>query len=80
MAHNASCDPVTCALQEKGWREAVLDTGFQDKVSGQVTIMSEFFSFSYNCHVNTSQTLVFCQVDSRLKSLNATFRVKNPDK
>ncbi|TWW80694.1 Sorting nexin-4 [Takifugu flavidus] len=36
--------------REKGWREAVLETGFQDKV------------------------------DSRLKSLNATFRVKNPDK
>ncbi|XP_011609091.1 sorting nexin-4-like isoform X1 [Takifugu rubripes] len=36
--------------EEKGWREAVLETGFQDKV------------------------------DSRLKSLNATFRVKNPDK
>ncbi|XP_061579683.1 sorting nexin-4 [Cololabis saira] len=35
--------------EEKGWREAVLETGFQDKV------------------------------DSRLKSLNATFRVKNPD-
>ncbi|XP_076026075.1 sorting nexin-4-like [Genypterus blacodes] len=36
--------------EEKGWREAVLDTGFQDKV------------------------------DSRLKSLSAMFRVKNPDK
>nr|XP_020463317.1 sorting nexin-4-like isoform X1 [Monopterus albus] len=36
--------------EEKGWREAVLETGFQDKV------------------------------DSRLKSLSAMFRVKNPDK
>ncbi|KAM6979378.1 sorting nexin-4-like [Tautogolabrus adspersus] len=36
--------------EEKGWREAVLETGFQDKV------------------------------DSRLKSLSASFRVKNPDK
>lgn len=35
---------------EKGWRDAVLETGFQDKV------------------------------DSRLKSLSASFRVKNPDK
>ncbi|MEQ2173917.1 intercellular trafficking and secretion [Goodea atripinnis] len=36
--------------EEKEWREAVLETGFQDKV------------------------------DSRLKSLSAMFRVKNPDK
>ncbi|XP_054888220.1 sorting nexin-4 [Poeciliopsis prolifica] len=36
--------------EEKGWREAVLETGFQDKA------------------------------DSRLKSLSAMFRVKNPDK
>ncbi|XP_034059955.1 LOW QUALITY PROTEIN: sorting nexin-4-like [Gymnodraco acuticeps] len=36
--------------EEKGWREVVLETGFQDKV------------------------------DSRLKSLSAMFRVKNPDK
>ncbi|XP_032384977.1 sorting nexin-4 [Etheostoma spectabile] len=36
--------------EEKGWREAVLETGFQDKV------------------------------DSRLKSLSAMLRVKNPDK
>ncbi|KAM9850813.1 sorting nexin-4 [Aulostomus maculatus] len=36
--------------EEKGWRDAVLETGFQDKV------------------------------DSRLKSLSASFRVKNPDK
>ncbi|XP_068429303.1 sorting nexin-4-like isoform X2 [Clinocottus analis] len=36
--------------EEKGWREAVLETGFQDKV------------------------------DSRIKSLSAMFRVKNPDK
>uniref|UniRef100_A0A3P9LN01 Sorting nexin 4 n=1 Tax=Oryzias latipes TaxID=8090 RepID=A0A3P9LN01_ORYLA len=36
--------------EEKGWREAVLDTGFQDKV------------------------------DSRLKSVSAMLRVKNPDK
>uniref|UniRef100_A0A8C5D4I4 PX domain-containing protein n=1 Tax=Gadus morhua TaxID=8049 RepID=A0A8C5D4I4_GADMO len=36
--------------EEKGWREAVLETGFQDKA------------------------------DSRLKSLSATLRVKNPDK
>lgn len=35
---------------EKGWRDAVLETGFQDKV------------------------------DSRLKSLSASFRVKNPDR
>ncbi|XP_072300328.1 sorting nexin-4 isoform X2 [Eucyclogobius newberryi] len=35
---------------EKGWRDAVQETGFQDKV------------------------------DSRLKSLSASFRVKNPDK
>lgn len=35
---------------EKGWRDAVLETGFQDKA------------------------------DSRLKSLSASFRVKNPDK
>uniref|UniRef100_A0A7N8WP55 Sorting nexin-4-like n=1 Tax=Mastacembelus armatus TaxID=205130 RepID=A0A7N8WP55_9TELE len=35
--------------EEKGWREAVLETGFQDKA------------------------------DSRLKSLSAMFRVKNPD-
>uniref|UniRef100_A0A665XB61 Sorting nexin-4-like n=1 Tax=Echeneis naucrates TaxID=173247 RepID=A0A665XB61_ECHNA len=36
--------------EEKGWRERVLETGFQDKA------------------------------DSRLKSLSAMFRVKNPDK
>uniref|UniRef100_A0A3P9BSN1 Sorting nexin 4 n=1 Tax=Maylandia zebra TaxID=106582 RepID=A0A3P9BSN1_9CICH len=36
--------------EEKGWRDAVLETGFQDKA------------------------------DSRLKSLSAMFRVKNPDK
>ncbi|KAK0156156.1 Sorting nexin-4 [Merluccius polli] len=36
--------------EEKGWRESVLETGFQDKA------------------------------DSRLKSLSAMFRVKNPDK
>ncbi|XP_069010718.1 LOW QUALITY PROTEIN: sorting nexin-4-like [Embiotoca jacksoni] len=36
--------------EEKGWRDAVLETGFQEKV------------------------------DSRLKSLSAMFRVKNPDK
>ncbi|KAL6100682.1 snx4 [Pungitius sinensis] len=36
--------------EEKGWREAVLETGFQDKV------------------------------DSRIKSLSAMYRVKNPDK
>ncbi|CAL1581765.1 unnamed protein product [Knipowitschia caucasica] len=35
---------------EKGWRDTVMETGFQDKV------------------------------DSRLKSLSASFRVKNPDK
>ncbi|XP_034042295.1 sorting nexin-4 [Thalassophryne amazonica] len=36
--------------EEKGWRDAVLETGFQDKV------------------------------DSRLKSLSAMYRVKNPDR
>ncbi|XP_037344990.2 sorting nexin-4-like isoform X1 [Pungitius pungitius] len=36
--------------EEKGWRDAVLETGFQDKV------------------------------DSRIKSLSAMYRVKNPDK
>ncbi|XP_068185118.1 sorting nexin-4-like [Antennarius striatus] len=36
--------------EERGWREAVLETGFQDKA------------------------------DSRLKSLSAMFRVKNPDR
>lgn len=65
--------------QEKGWREAVLETGFQDKVSSQLMFICEV-SFSMTAMIiNTNQT-VFCQVDSRLKSLNATFRVKNPDK
>uniref|UniRef100_A0A3Q4ALQ6 PX domain-containing protein n=1 Tax=Mola mola TaxID=94237 RepID=A0A3Q4ALQ6_MOLML len=45
-----SNDKIFFLFLTEGWREAVLDTGFQDKV------------------------------DSRLKSLNAMFRVKNPDK
>ncbi|XP_077584875.1 sorting nexin-4 [Stigmatopora nigra] len=53
MSHPLLCKDKIFFLfltEEKGWREAVLETGFQDKA------------------------------DSRLKSLSAMFRVKNPDK
>ncbi|XP_061735013.1 sorting nexin-4 [Nerophis ophidion] len=53
MSHPVLCKDNIFFLfltEEKGWRDAVLETGFQDKA------------------------------DSRLKSLSAMFRVKNPDK
>ncbi|XP_077436844.1 sorting nexin-4 isoform X2 [Vanacampus margaritifer] len=53
MSHPVLCKDKIVFLfltEEKGWRDAVLETGFQDKA------------------------------DSRLKSLSAMFRVKNPDK
>ncbi|XP_061698396.1 sorting nexin-4 [Syngnathoides biaculeatus] len=53
MSHPVLCEDKIVFLfltEEKGWRDAVLETGFQDKA------------------------------DSRLKSLSAMFRVKNPDK
>lgn len=39
--------------------------------------MFELHTLKYNCIKSTNY---FFQADSRLKALNATFRVKNPDK
>lgn len=64
------------SVQEHGWKEMVFETGFQAKVPEWSSSLNPLVIVFVLKHFPTSPL----QADSRLRALNATFRVRSPHK